>query len=360
MKSQVPAYLRSPGAFIGHYLVRWKLSFTALGVLVVSAAACGVGAQYQMKFLVDAMAGPRHSSSAVWSILVIFIGLIAAESALWRFCGWLTCRSTIGVGVQMRLDLFQHLNGQSIRYFMENLAGSLGQRLTAVAGAFGALTNTMVWRLTTPLVDFLGGILIFATIDWHMAAVMGVYVVSVTGALIRIGQAGRRLHSTYFDKASEVAGELIDVISNMWAVKAFSTRRRESERLQRSFEHEAEAQTRSWMYTERTRAFYDLVLWIMATMMLLWAIFAWSRQRISPGDVVVITTLTFRILHGSRELALAYADAVQQIGYMDETLRVIGQVHGIVDPADAPIAVPDQAPLSSARCPSHMKTARRC
>jgi ATP-binding cassette subfamily B protein len=49
----------------------------------------------------------------------------------------------------------------------------------------------------------------------------------------------------------------------------------------------------------------------------------------------VIAGLTFRILHGSRDLALAYADAVQQLGYMDETLRVIGQVHSIVDPPQA-------------------------
>ncbi len=338
-KCDVPEYLTGTGAFVWHYICRWRLPLAILGSLVLAAAAAAVGVQYQMKFLVDAMAGPSHSSRAVWIVLGCFIGLIAFESVLWRLCGWLTCRTTLGIGVEMRLDLFHYLSGQSIRYFMENLAGSLGQRITSTAGAFGMLTNTVVWRIAPPLVDFFGGLLIFASIDWRMAAVMGIYVLMVTAVLIFVGQRGRQLHAAYFGAASEVAGELIDVISNMWAVKAFSTRRREWERLEAQFKQEAHAQRRSWMFTERTRVFYDLVLWIMAAAMLLWSVYSWTRHAITPGDVVVISGLTFRILHGSRDIALAYADSVQQIGYIDETLRVIGQVHSIVDPPHALMAV---------------------
>jgi ATP-binding cassette, subfamily B, bacterial len=338
-RRDIPAYLAGPGPFIRRYISRWRLALCVLMTLVVLAAGCAIAVQYQMKSLVDAMAGATHSVHAVWIVLACFIALIAAESVLWRLCGWLTCRTTIGIGVEMRLDLFQYLSGQSIRYFMENLAGSLGQRVTATAGAFGILTNTLVWRIAPPLVDFLGGLVIFASIDWPMAAVMGVYVVLVTAVLVYVGQRGRRLHAAYFGTASEVAGELIDVISNMWAVKAFSTRHREWERLKARFDHEARAQRTSWMYTERTRVFYDLVLWIMAAVVLLWSVYSWTRHAITPGDVVVISTLTFRILHGSRDVALAYADAVQQIGYMDETLRVVGQVHSIVDPPHAITAV---------------------
>jgi ATP-binding cassette subfamily B protein len=94
------------------------------------------------------------------------------------------------------------------------------------------------------------------------------------------------------------------------------------------------------MYTERTRVFYDLVLWIMAAVMLSWAVFSWSRHAITAGDVVVISGLTFRILHGSREVALAYTDILQQIGYIDETLRVVGQVHSILDAPHAVAAIP--------------------
>jgi ATP-binding cassette subfamily B protein len=55
---------------------------------------------------------------------------------------------------------------------------------------------------------------------------------------------------------------------------------------------------------------------------------------------VVVSVLTFRILQGSRELALSLVDMVQQFGFIDETLRVIGQPQTIVDAPAAPALVP--------------------
>jgi ATP-binding cassette subfamily B protein len=132
-----------------------------------------------------------------------------------------------------------------------------------------------------------------------------------------------------------VAGDLVDVITNMWAVKAFSARAREAERLGTGFRREATAQGRSWMYTEKARVMHDVALWVMAGGMLSWAVWLWSAGRISPGDVVVVSTLTFRILNSSRDLALSLVDTAQQIGYIEDTLKVIAQPQTVVDASEA-------------------------
>ena len=293
--------------------------------MVVFAAACAVGVQYQMKLLVDAMARVPQEVHAAWMSLAAFIGLVAIESVLWRVSGWLACRTTVGVGVRIRLDLFDYMSCQPMRYFAENLAGSLGHRVTGTAGNFGALTNTLIWRIAPPTVDFIGALVIFTIVDWHMALVMGVYVIAVTSGLIVFGERGRPLHAAYAGKSNVVGGELIDVISNMWAVKAFSARGREWQRLRDKFDDETQSQQTSWMYTEKVRVVYDVVLWFMAAGMLAWAVYQWTRRSITPGDVVVVSALTFRILHGSRDVALSLVDLVQQFGYIDDTLKVIGQ-----------------------------------
>src|SRR5918993_415337 len=161
------------------------------------AGARTVAVQYVMKLLVDGMAGSREASAAVWSALILFVAFIAGESILWRITGWLACRTTLAVGVDMRLDLFSHLNGQPMRYFADNLAGSLGQRLTATAGNFGALTNTVVWRILPPCIEFLGALIVFATVDWTMMAALAAFVLLVTGGLIAFGELGRHHHRTY-------------------------------------------------------------------------------------------------------------------------------------------------------------------
>jgi ATP-binding cassette subfamily B protein len=343
--SDAPSFVHGPETFIWHYVKSWRISFIALFLMVSTAAACSVGVQYVMKILVDAMAGPRDGSAAWWA-LGFFISLIAVESIFWRLSGWLGCRTTVGVGVFIRLDLFQYLSGQPIRYFADNLAGSLGHRITSTAGHFGGLTNTVAWRILPICIDFIGALIVFWTVDWRMMVALAVAVVFIMTGLIIFGERGRPLHRDFAAKSNEVAGDLVDVISNMWSVKAFSARRREWIRLKGRFEGEARIQKKSWMYTEKARVIHDIALWIMAGSMLVWALMLWSRSEISPGEVVVVSALTFRILHGSRDMAMSLVDMVQQFGFIADTLGVIGQPQTVVDHPGAPTVTTTKGALT--------------
>jgi ATP-binding cassette subfamily B protein len=334
--AETPAVLQSARKLVSYYVFARAGRFAVLIGLIMMAAGCAVGIQYVMKFLVDAMAQPPAGNGRVWWILAVFLGLIAAENVFWRMSGWLGCRTTLDVGVQVRLDLFDFLAGQPMRYFAENLAGSLGQRVTATAGNLAALINTSVWRIVPPFVDFIGALIIFTLVDWHMAAALAGFVVIATAGLMHLGERGRPVHQAYAGVAGQTAGELIDVISNMWAVKAFSASWIERQRLASFFGTEARSQRASWMYIERTRLVHDVLLTVMASTMLIWALALWSVGRVSPGEVVVVSALTFRILHGSRDLALAMADGIQQFGFIEDTLRVIGQPRTVVDVPNAP------------------------
>ncbi len=326
-----------PMLFFLRYVRRWPWHFGGLLALIVGAAGCAVAVQYGMKLLVDAMAAPERSAAAVWGPLTMFVALIGVENLLWRLGGWLGCRTIVGVGVDIRLDLFTHLTGQPMRYFAEHFAGSLGNRITGTAGAAGALIGTLTWNILPPVTDFIGAVIVLSTVDWRMAAALVVFTAVVAGGIAVIGVRGRQLHRTYADRASSVAGELVDVVSNVWVVQAFSARSRERRRLADRFDTEAAAQRRSWLYLEKTRVVHDLCLWVMAGGMLVWAVFSWTEGRITAGDVVLVSALTFRILHGSRDLAFALVGTTQHFGAIAETLRVIGQPHAV---ADAPGAQP--------------------
>jgi ATP-binding cassette, subfamily B, bacterial len=174
-------------------------------------------------------------------------------------------------------------------------------------------------------------------VDWRMMVALAAFAVSVTASLCWFGEKGRPLHRAYAAEAGTVAGELVDVITNMWSVKAFSARDREIARLAERFGTEAAMQTRSWMYTEKARVIHDVSLWVLSGGMLAWATHLWLAGAITPGDVVVVSALTFRILHSSRDLALAVVDAAQQIGFIEDTLRVIAQPPVVVDRPGAPV-----------------------
>ena len=333
------AHLRSGGRFILRHMRLWRWHFLALLLLVVTSAACGVGQQYGLKLLVDALAGPPGLGSAVLSALVLFLVLIAAEAALARLTGWLACRATVGVGVDLRIELFDHLSGQSMRYFAENRAGSLGQRITATAGNFGALINTFVWRIIPPVVDVAGAVIIFATLDGVLTLALVALILGVTAGLIWFGARGRPIHRAYSGEAAAIAGDLVDTIAHMWTVKAFSARQRERARLETGFRQEAAAQRRSWLYLEKARLIHDVVLWMLAAGILGWTLRLWSLGAVSAGSVVLVASLTLRILHSSKDMALSLVDAAQHFGFIDETLAVIAKPSTVRDAPGAPALV---------------------
>ncbi|MBB3798988.1 ATP-binding cassette subfamily B protein [Xanthomonas arboricola] len=127
-------------------------------------------------------------------------------------------------------------------------------------------------------------------------------------------------------------------MSTVWTIKAFAARDRESARLAEQIGDGAVAHRRSWMYVEKARVIHDICLSVMAGGMLIWAISIWRAGMVSAGDVVLVSALTFRILHGSRDLALTLVDTSQQLGAIADTLQIILQPHAIVD-ADAPLAL---------------------
>ncbi len=320
-----------PVAFLWCYVRRRPWLFGTLTLLIVLAASCSVGVQYGMKLIVDVMAGDDRLSRTIWWSLALFISLIALESAFWRLSGWIGCRAVVATGVDVRLDMFGHLSGHSLDYFADHMAGSLGNRVTAAAGATASILGTLIWKILPPCVDFVGAVIVLCTIDGRMALTLIGFVALVAAILARFGRRARPLQQVYAQRAAQVGGELVDVVANIWTVQAFSARRREHARLEAAFGIEATAQRRSWLYLEKARALHDLCLWLMAGSMLIWAVEGWRSGLLMAGDVVVISALTFRILHGSRELALSLVDASQQFGVITEMLGVVAVPHQLPD-----------------------------
>ena len=300
-------------------------------LVVISAAACAVGVQYGMKLLVDGMNAGPQAHTAVWAALALFIGLIALENVLWRLGGWMGCRTIVAAGVDIRVDVFDHLSGHAQKFFGEHLTGALGNRVTELAGTFGAITSTLTWGIAPPVTDFIGAMVVFMTVDWRMAAALAIFVALMAVGLVLFSAKGRHLQREFAKQGAEVNGELVDTVANAWVVKAFSAREREKQRLASVFGGEAEAQRKSWMHMEKTKVFHDIGLALMAGSMLTWVIYKWAHGQATPGDVVVISALTFRILNGSRDLTLSLAGLTQQFGSLAETLGVIAQPHGVAD-----------------------------
>jgi ATP-binding cassette subfamily B protein len=337
-----------PLAFVGHYVLRKREQFFPLFGFVMLAGACAIAVQYEMKALVDAMAAPERQVHAVVVAFVLFISIVAVETVLWRLAGWLGARAIVDAGVQIRLDLFERLVAKPLGFFAEAFSGALGSRITAVSGAFGAIMNTFIWNILPPCIDFVGALVLFSIMDIGMAVAVFALVLAIGSGLLVFGLRGRDLHHAYARQAGRASGELIDTIANIRAVKMFGMRRREHQRLSAILHEEADAQGRSWTYLEKSRMLHDCFLWLSAAGIFGWAVFRWVHGAFSPGDVVLVSALTFRILHGSRDLAMALIGTSNQIAVVRETLEVL-QEHSIRSTGATNLGRSEPPPIRVAR-----------
>jgi ATP-binding cassette subfamily B protein len=316
---------------------RHALGHAIVLVSVVLAVGCAIGSQYAVKHLVDVLSAGRQAATdaALFGAFALLAGLIAADNLLWRVGGWTASRVFVAVTGDLRRDLFAHLTGHAPSYFAERSPGTLAGRITATGNAVYTVLSTLSWNVLPPTAAVLGAILVLGSVNLGMASALIILASLLSLTLVWLARRGRPLHQKYAEEAAAVDGELVDVIGNIGVVRAFGATMRERDRFAGRVEREMGARRRSLRYMEGLRLFHAVTTAALSAGLLGWGLLLWRGGEISTGDVVLITTMGFTILHGTRDLAVALVDCTQHVARMTEALRTLLVPHEMPDRPDA-------------------------
>ncbi|HET9019296.1 MAG TPA: ABC transporter ATP-binding protein [Acetobacteraceae bacterium] len=322
---------RKPVAFMLGYVRRHLRAHSVMALAVVVAVGCSVGSQYAVRNLVDALT----THGAVWVAFGMLAGLIAADNLSWRIGGWVATHALVRVTGDIRRDLFQHLTGHAPSYFADRLPGMLASRISATANAVFTVESTFFWNTLPPMLAVLFSIIMLGFVDPVMALALVAVSATLALVIVRIAARGGSLHHAYAAEAASVDGELVDVINNMPLVRAFGATLRERERFARKVDREVESRGRSLRYLEKLRLLHAVSTALLTAGLLAWSILLWQLHRATPGDVVLVCTLGFTILHGTRDLAVALVDSVQHVARVGEAVATLLLPHERVEDPNA-------------------------
>jgi ATP-binding cassette subfamily B protein len=168
-----------------------------------------------------------------------------------------------------------------------------------------------------------------------MALTLTVVAFAMAGLIFQLARRGTPIHRAFATEAAAVDGSLVDVISNMQVVRAFGANLREQRRLDTQLEIEMGTRRRSMLYLEKLRLLHAGLTALITAGLLGWTILLWQAGRASIGDVVLISSLGFTILHGTRDLAVALVDLTQYIARLAEALESLLVAHEMPDAPDA-------------------------
>ena len=334
--AQITSYRHRPLAFLLQYVRRHGTGHAVIGASVIIAVFASVFSQYGLKRLIDVIShGPAGAGPAVWTAFGLLCALIAADNFTWRIGGWVAARAFVRVTGDLRADLFAHLTGHAPSYFADRMPGTLASRITATANAAFQIENSATWNVFPPLLAVSISIGLIAGIAPTMAASLGLLALAMAWLIFQLARRGTPIHRTFATEAASVDGTLVDVISNMQVVRAFGASLREQRRLSDQLEVEMGARRRSMLYLEKLRLLHAALTALITAGLLGWTIVLWQHGQASIGDVVLISSLGFTILHGTRDLAVALVDLTQYVARLGEALESLLVAHEMPDAADA-------------------------
>src|SRR5579883_1498138 len=323
-------YIGHPLTFLFRYIRRRPWAHAAILIAVLGAVGSSVSSQYAVKFLVDTLAA-GHGNPKIWIAFAILTSLVACDNLLWRLAGWISSHAFVGVSGDLRGELFRYLTGHAPSYFSDRLAGTLTGRVTATSNAVFAVENLFIWNVLPPVIATAGAIAYLSSVSVNMTLALSVIAAGLIYMLFKLAAAGAPLHHGFADKAARVEGELADVITNMPLVRTFGATAREHRRFDETVGQEMTARRRSLLYLEKLRLLHAGITLVLTIAVLGWAIVLWQRDRVTSGDVVLVCTLGFTILHATRDLAVAMVDVTQHMARLGEAIATLLQPHTLRD-----------------------------
>ena len=332
--TSITRFQARPLAFLFHYVLRHRIGHGIILAAVILAVICSVFTQWGLKSLIDVVAqGPAAPGvvRASWMAFAVLCALIAADNFLWRVAGFTVARVFVKVTGNVRSDLFLHLAGHAPSYFSERLPGTMASRITATSNAIFQTLSTGTWNVIPACLAVLVAIILIATVNPLMAAALAAVSLAMAGIVFWLAERGSPIHRKFATHAAGVDGELVDIISNMHVVRAFGATFRERARIETRIDIEMAARRGSLYYLEKLRLLHAVMTALITAGLLAWAIMMWQQGNATAGDMVLITSLGFTILHGTRDLAVSLVDLTQQVARLEEAITALLSPHELPD-----------------------------
>jgi len=320
---------------------RGHVTFVILAILVGSAL--GLVPPLSIKMILD-HAIPHHDRTRliVWCGAMIAGPLIAGLlSVVQRY---LAAYIAEHVMYDLRIELFKHVQQQSLTYFMTAKPGEVVSRvLNDVQGVGAMLQDNLVKMLQNACV-VTSAIAALLWLDWRLSIVALALLPAFIFPTRRVGQRRKQLKRTAQGKLADVTGVLLETLSVSGAllVKVSNAEDHETHRLEARARELLDVSLRHnlvgrW-FQMMMKFFEDL------GPALVYGFGGWFviSGNLELGTVVAFVALLKRLYSPATDLAGVHVDIVTSYAYFD-------RIFGVLDIEPTIKNAPDAKPLTDAR-----------
>jgi len=246
----------------------------------------------------------------------------------------------------VRSDFLGYTMGHSHSYFQDNFAGAIARKVSEVAESSLRLHDIIRFQIFFAIVQMVTNTIYMFAVDWVFGVGILAFIFGVTLPLLIRMPTIRKRALRFSDERAHVTGVVVDMLTNIPAVKFFSGLSYESavHGNASSEEKKRDAKVlRTMVQIEDIRRFCLVLLGGGMTAL---ACYAWSRGSITVGEASTISTLSLTMAGTAWMLGGGIVQFVNEAGYISDALRITSRPHGIANKPNAQPLIINQAAIN--------------
>ncbi|MGC8641546.1 MAG: ABC transporter ATP-binding protein [Isosphaeraceae bacterium] len=274
--------------------------------------------------------------------LFILIGVVTVITVLGTAIGlwsrWIATRTTKRVQVGVRRKVYEHAMRLPLHRVYQLKSGGASSLLREDAGGVGDLVFSMLYNPWRAVVQFLGGLVVLAWVDWRLLLGALCLVPGVYYSDLMWNRRIRPLHRDVRKKRQEIDGSTTEVFGGMRVVRAFGRQKSESARFMGENHLMSRLELHVWWLARLIELLWEFVLPMASVVLLLYGGIQVLEGRLSLGDLMMFLVYLTMLLEPMAVLATSVTQFQNNLSGFDRVLDLLEEPREMADcPGHRPV-----------------------
>ncbi|MDR3635484.1 MAG: ABC transporter ATP-binding protein [Isosphaeraceae bacterium] len=275
---------------------------------------------------------PRERLFALVAIVFV-VSVVGTLTGLWS--RWLATLASKRVQIAVRRRVFEHASRLPLHRVYQLKAGGAASLLREDAGGVGELVFSMLYNPWRAVVQFVGGLVVLAWVDWRLLLGSLLLVPGVYGSDRLWNRRLRPLYRDVRKQRQEIDAKTAEAFGGMRVVRAFGRQRTESARFVGENHYMARQEFFAWRWSRIVEVVWDLLLPGASGVLLLYGGLEVLNGRLSPGDLMMFLVYLAMLLEPVTVIATSVTQLQNNLSGFERVLDLLAEPREMVSRAGA-------------------------
>jgi ATP-binding cassette, subfamily B, bacterial len=267
--------------------------------------------------------------------LTIVVGLVLVISVLGKTLAltsrWRATKATKNVQVAVRRKVYEHAMRLPLHRVYQLKSGGASSLLREDAGGVGELIFSMIYNPWHALIQFLGGLVVLAFIEWRLLCCALVLVPGLYYSNLIWNRRIRPLFRDVRKKRQEIDSQTTEVFGGMRVVRAFGRQKSESARFMGENHFMVRLELYVWWLSRLIELLWEFVLPMASVALLLYGGMEVIDGRLSLGDLMMFLVYLAMLLEPMAVLASSVTQFQNNLAGFDRVLDLLAEPREMAD-----------------------------